>query len=179
MTTPAPRGDAFTTFDGQILWLRPICPDDAEALRRGFARVTPEQVRQRAFRSIAELSMEAAERLATVDPASEAAYVAVDAAGEIRGDARFYIEAGQRAEFALIVDPSLVGLGVGRALLQRLLAEARRRGLAQLWGSVLTGNAGMLDLARRLGAERAAVADEPGRVRVSFDLADARSDPGP
>lgn len=173
-----PRGEAFTIADGRTLFLRAIRPDDVAALLRAFARLTPEQVRLRVFHPLRTLAPAAAARLCRLDPTSAVAYVAVDADGEIRGDARFYVEAGDRAEFALIVDPSLVGLGVGHALMQRLLAEARRRGLSQLWGSVLTENATMLDFAQRLGAERVAIADEPDRVRVHFDLGAARADAG-
>jgi acetyltransferase len=174
----APRGDPFTTLDGQTLWLRPICPDDADALRRGFARLTPEQVRQRAFRRMAELSVEAAERLATVDPAIGAAYVVTDADGEVRAEARLYVDASHYgAEFALVVDPSLTGRGVGRALMQRLLAEAAARGLHVLWGDVLTDNAVMLDFVRQLGADRQAVPDDPGIVRVSFRLRESHTIP--
>ena len=58
--------------------------------------------------------------------------------------------------------------------MQRLLDEARRRGLVDLWGAVLTENVNMLDLAQHLGATREAVPGEPGLVHVRFDLRDAR-----
>jgi acetyltransferase len=70
----------------------------------------------------------------------------------------------------VIVDPTLLGLGIGRALMRRLVGDARRRGLSELWGSVLAENALMLDFSQRLGAARESMADEPGVVRVRFDL---------
>src|SRR4051812_11909434 len=100
-TRPPPRGaqapakkasssgaEAFTTPDGRRLFLRPICAEDAEALRRAFKRLTPEQARLRTFHRIAELSPEMAERLTRIDPEVATALVAVDEGGEIRGDAR-------------------------------------------------------------------------------------------
>ncbi len=171
-----PLGTPFATSDGRTLFLRAIRRDDTDALRRGFARLTPEQVRLRVFHRMNDLSPEAAERLCNVDETAGAAFVATDADGEIRGEARMYVDAtGERAEFALVVDPTLVGLGVGHALMQRLLAEARRRALSELWGSVLTENATMLDFASGLGAERIAVAGEPDLLRVSFDLGDVHT----
>ncbi|MBO9663018.1 GNAT family N-acetyltransferase [Dokdonella sp.] len=175
-TSPATvDGDAFRTVDGQTLWLRPVRPDDVEALQRGFARLTPEQIRLRVFHRMNELSPEMLHLLANVDPERGAAFVATDADGEIRGEGRLYVDRTlDSAEFALIVDPSLTGKGVGRALLRRLLAESRRRGLRELWGLVLTENTAMLDLAAYLGAEREAIPGELDTVRVRFALDDPR-----
>lgn len=173
---PAPlAGEPFRTLDGQTLWLRPVRPDDVQALQRGFARLTPEQIRLRVFHRMNELSPQMLHLLANVDPEKGAAYVAVDADGEIRGEGRLYVDRTlDGAEFALIVDPALTGKGVGRALLQRLIAESRHRGLRELWGLVLTENTAMLDLAAYLGAAREAVPGELDTVRVRFDLADPR-----
>lgn len=176
--SPAPvaaDGEAFRTLDGQTLWLRPVRPDDVEALQRGFARLTPEQIRLRVFHRMNELSPQMLHLLANVDPERGAAYVATDADGEIRGEGRIYVDRTlDGAEFALIVDPALTGKGVGRALLQRLIAESRRRGLRELWGLVLTENVAMLDLAAYLGAAREPVPGELDTVRVRFDLTDPR-----
>ena len=170
-----PRSRRLVLADGFVLHVRPIRPDDVDALRRGFARLTPEQVRLRVFHRMNDLSEEIAERLCNVREEHGAAYVATDADGEIRAEARLYIgPTPDRAEFALVVDPALVGKGAGRALMQRLLDEARRRGLVDLWGAVLTENVNMLDLAQHLGATREAVPGEPGLVHVRFDLRDAR-----
>jgi acetyltransferase len=168
-------GDPIATTDGRVLHLRPIRPDDVDALRRGFARLTPEQIRLRVFHRMNELSPRMAALMANVDPDRAAAFVATDAEGEIRGEARIYIDvATDSAEFALIVDPTLTGLGLGRALMLRLIAESRRRGLAEMWGYVLSENASMLDLAARLGAEREPVPGEPNLLRVRLDLTDPR-----
>lgn len=186
MTTPTPnpprrtprpgdapaRGRAFRAADGRAFRLRAIHPSDVPALQRAFARLTPEQVRHRTFHHMNELTTDAATRLANVAPAHGAAYVVVDGDGEIRGEARFYVDREKPSgEFALIVDPALLGIGIGRSLMRRLVSEARRRGLLELWGSVLAENALMLDFSQRLGAARESMMDEPGVVRVRFDLA--------
>lgn len=175
---PKPRAEPFTIADGRTLFLRPVRPDDAAALRRAFARLTPEQVRLRVFHRMNELSEEAAQRLTHFDPETTVAYVVVDAGGEIRGEARIYIDRiTDTAEFAVAVDPSFTDQGIGRFLMQRLLKEGRRRRLYEIWGDVLAENARMLDFARMLGAERTRRADDPGVMRVSFRLAPSAKSP--
>lgn len=179
--TPATGGsapiEAFATADGRMLTLRPIRTGDAAALRRGFARLTPEQVRLRTFHRIAELSPAAAERLTRIDPDTTTAYVAVDAGGEIRAEARLFADAvADAAEFGVAVDPAFTRQGLGRRLLEKLTDDARRRGVRELWGDVLAANQPMLEFVRRLGARTAFVPDEPGVVRVTFDLARAGPD---
>lgn len=165
------RGDAFTTPDGRRLFLRAIDPDDAEALRRGFARLTPEQARLRTFHRIAELSPEMADRLTHVDPDTTTALVVVDADGEIRGDARLHVDSTtESAEFGVAVDPDFTNQGIGWRLMQRLIEDAKRRGLRELWGDVLAENHTMLNFARAMGAERRPVENEPGVIRVTFRM---------
>jgi acetyltransferase len=171
--TPARvRGDAFTTLDGRHLYLRAIEPEDADALRRGFARLTPEQVRLRTFHRIAELSPEIVDRLTRIDPQTASAYVAVDDSGEIRGDARLAFDpVTGTAEFGVVVDPGYTGQGVGWQLMQKLIEDARVRGLEEIWGDVQARNTTMLDFMQQLGAERHALPDEPGLIRVSLRTA--------
>lgn len=164
-------GASLVLDDGRVLTLRPIRVDDADALRRGFARLTPEQVRLRTFHRQNELTAAAAERLVRIDPETTSAWVAVDADGEIRGEARLHADAvDESGEFGVTVDPSFTGRGIGRALMQHLLDEARRRGLRAIWGDVLSDNSAMLDFVKRIGAHREFVPDEPGVIRVSFPV---------
>lgn len=168
------KGETFTTSGGRQLFLRAIAPGDAEALRRGFARLTPEQARLRTFHRIAELSPEMTERLTHVDPATTTALVVVDADGEIRGDARLHVDATtDSAEFGVAVDPDYTNQGIGWRLMQRLLEDAERRGLYELWGDVLAENHTMLDFAKAMGAERRPREDEPGVIRVTFRVREA------
>jgi acetyltransferase len=165
----ARAGEPLKLSDGRVMTLRPIRIDDADALRRGFARLTPEQVRLRTFHRQNELTAAAAERLVRIDPETTSAWVAVDADGEIRGEARLHADAvDESGEFGVTVDPSFTGRGIGRALMQRLLDEARRRGLRTIWGDVLADNSAMLDFVKRIGAKREFVPDEPGVIRVTF-----------
>ena len=170
-TPDSAAAETFTTPDGRVLTLRPIRPGDAAALRRGFARLTPEQVRLRTFHRINELSAAAAERMTRIDPATTTAYVALDADGEIRGDARMHVDiATDSAEFGIAVDPAFTQQGIGRRLMQHLVDDARRRDLDELWGDVLAQNQAMIEFAKTLGAQHHWLSEDPGVVRVSFRL---------
>jgi hypothetical protein len=53
--SPRPEGEIFITHDGVRLLLREIHPDDVQALQRGFAGLTAQEVRFRFLHPITEL----------------------------------------------------------------------------------------------------------------------------
>ena len=71
----APVGDILLTRNGIELVMRPIAPDDAPALVRAFAHLTPEQVRMRLFSNLSSLPLEMAVQLCDVNPARVSAFV--------------------------------------------------------------------------------------------------------
>lgn len=166
--------------DGREMLLRPIEPTDAEALREGFARLSPEEVRMRFLHPITELTPAYAEQLCATDPASAFALVVCDpqapGAAAIGAVARLAIDrARNEADFALIVGRELGQQGLGTYLIKKLIEHARRRRLDALVGDVLEENTTMLSLCERLGFTRHAMQDEPGMVRVRKAL--KRNDP--
>lgn len=167
-----PTAEPFQARDGRSLLLRPIHPDDADSLRRAFARMTPEQVRMRVFHALTELPEPVARQLCEVDPDKVAAFVVTDADGsEIRAEARVHFDpVTEAAEFAIAVDPAFVGQGLGLTLMTRLLAAARARGMREIWGDVLVENTPMLALSDYLGFLRTAEPSDPGLLRLSLVL---------
>ncbi|HJP99511.1 MAG TPA: GNAT family N-acetyltransferase [Rhodanobacteraceae bacterium] len=157
--------------DGRSFLLRPLRPDDLEALRRAFLRLTPEEIEYRFFYRSRGLRASVMAQIRGFDPAREAAFV-VDDAGEIRAVADLHADApgAREAEFGLIVGNAISGNGIGRRLMLRLLEEARRRHIAALVGSVRTDNTRMLELCRDLGAVILPVADDPATLHARFEL---------
>lgn len=157
--------------DGRRFVLRPLRPDDLEALRRAFLRLTPEEIEYRFFYRSRELPASVMAQIRGFDPSREAAFV-VDDAGEIRAVADLHADdpGAREAEFGLIVGQAVSGNGIGRRLMLRLLEEARRRGLAALVGSVRAGNARMLELCRDLGAVILPISGDPTVLCARFDL---------
>lgn len=178
VTRPAPQarprtGEPFVTRDGREVLIRPIDPSDVDALRRAFARLTPDQVHQRVFHAMNELPERVARWMCNVDPDQTYAIVATDPDGaEIRGEARIHCDyAAALAEFAIAIDPAWTSVGLGQALMTRLIDEARRRGMAEIWGDVLADNGAMIDLVTRLGFQRQRRADDATVVRAWRSLA--------
>ena len=72
-------------------------------------------------------------------------------------------------EFAILVRSDLKGKGLGRILMEKMVRYARRRGLAELRGQVLSDNLAMRGLAERIGFKVVPSAD-PGVMDVSLHL---------
>jgi acetyltransferase len=141
---------------GDILTVRPIRPEDAEAHAALFTRLSPQDVRYRFFSALRELSADQMVRMTQVDYEREMAFVAVRDHGadapETVGVARLVREiATGSGEFAVVVQPDVKGRGVARHLMQRLIDWATEQGMASIQGQILAENAGMLAFIRRLG----------------------------
>jgi acetyltransferase len=161
--------------DGRRLLLRPIRPEDEPSLRRAFAKLTPEEVRMRFFAPMSALDHAAAARLTQIDYEREMALVLADpgCAGlaDIYGVVRLISDAdNEHAEFAIIVGRPVIGLGLGKLMMRRILDYARQRGIREVVGEVLSENRAMLGLADSLGFDRRRNPDDPRTVRVSLQL---------
>jgi len=174
---PAPpeEGEIFLTHEGMRLILRDIHPDDFEALQRGFAGLTAQEVRYRFLHPITELPEALARKLCDIDREHAVALVLIDPPSakepEIHAVARAFIDpVTLSAEFALVVQHQLAGHGVGTLLMRRLMEACRALGATELWGDVLAENGAMLELCEHLGFSRYPAFDDPGVIRVTKPL---------
>lgn len=161
--------------NGREVLIRPIRPEDAGPIRAAFGLLQPEEVRQRFLHSMKELSPEAAERLARINPKTEFALVAAEPLppGEalVGAVARIAIDPdGRDAEFAILVSHYIAHMGLGRYLMTRLVKWAKGQHIHRLYGDVFEHNTPMLQLAESLGFVRHRQQDAPGLVRVVLDL---------
>ncbi|MGH8111129.1 MAG: GNAT family N-acetyltransferase [Rhodanobacteraceae bacterium] len=138
--------------DGREFTMRALRKDDLDALERAFARLTADEIRFRLLEYARELPRSIVAQVRKLDPERLVAFV-IDDGGEIRAVADLHIEPpdAHEAEFGLIVGKAVSGLGLGRRLMARLLAEAHRRGITAVTGCVSAENARMLRLCRDLG----------------------------
>ena len=149
----------FEPFDierrGVTLSVRAILPSDGEEILQAFDRMSPGA---RCMRFMASRNAPEIGRLRTLLaglPERGLAIAATIAAADgidIVGTASF-VAAGEpgTCEFAVSIVDAWAGAGLGRTLMQALIAAARRRGLATMQGFVLADNRAMLRLAERLG----------------------------
>jgi acetyltransferase len=152
--------------------IRPIRPEDEDALVDMVARMTPEDRRMRFFATVGGLSHTLAARLSQMDGVREVALVAQPYTSDaIVGVARFSADpGGQNAEFAVTIRSDLKGKGIGWSLMAKLVEEARRCRIARLSGLVLRENTTMLRFCRDFGFTIETDADDPGVFRATLVL---------
>jgi acetyltransferase len=142
-------------LNGSKIIIRPIAADDAPRLQAFVRRLSVRSRRFRFFTGIVELSQPQLEQLVNLDQRRGLALVAVSEQSKdsaIVAEARYVLEHADRgAEFAVVVADDFQRRGLGRRLIQRLIAYAARTGVRRLFGEILADNHAMLALARRLG----------------------------
>ncbi|HTR56792.1 MAG TPA: GNAT family N-acetyltransferase [Casimicrobiaceae bacterium] len=160
--------------DGTRLRVRPIRPEDADRERAFVAGLSDESRYLRFMQHLPQLTPRMLARFTQVDYDRELALIALDRA---RGKERIIAVARyvgnpdrESAEFAIVVADAWHGRGVGRALMQLLIACAKRRGFSRLVGNVLTINKSMLDFVSGLGFHREKDPDDPEQVIVTLEL---------
>ena len=143
-------------WQGHELLLRPIRPED-EASHLDFLRhLDPEDVRMRVFYTRRSIERSELARLVQIDYAREMAFVAQATApdGQLQtlGVARAMVDPDNvDAEFGVIVRSELKGTGLGRLLMEKLVAYLRTQGTRRLVATVLDYNERMLKLAKDMG----------------------------
>lgn len=147
-----------TLRDGQTCTLRPIRPEDADALQRLVSESMSEQSRFNRFLStLRQLSPAMLARFTQLDYARELALVMTGHTGApeaLLGVARYSINPDAAScEFAIAVADSWHGQGVGWQLMEALFAAAREAGMSSMEGEVLASNTPMLGLMKKLGFE--------------------------
>jgi acyl-CoA synthetase (NDP forming)/RimJ/RimL family protein N-acetyltransferase len=156
-TQPAPRYPSeweadVVLVDGGTAHLRPIRPDDADALQRFHVAQSPESVYLRFFAPMPRLSDRDLHRFTHVDHVDRVAFVAT-VSGEIIGIGRYDRVEGDTAEVAFNISDGHQGRGLGSVLLEHLAAAAREHGLHRFVAEVLPQNRKMIGVFRDAGYE--------------------------
>lgn len=141
---------------GSEVLLRPIRPEDQPAHKHFIERLTPEDLRFRFLGVTRDIPPKEMARLTQVDYDREMAFIATPLEGEDRGEtlAVARLLTGREAvttNFAVMVRSDLKRSGLGTAMLRKLIAYCRNRGVQEIVGQVLAGNQAMLALGEKLG----------------------------
>lgn len=151
---PATLIEQRVLSDGAHLTLRPVLPQDALLLAALIERLSPASRRNRFFGAV-KLSAERLMQLACVDYARQMVLVVTGGRGAdelVIAEARFCVDGtGSAAEFAIMVDDTWAGRGIGTWLMQALRCAAVDAGVRRLRGDVLASNAAMHSLMQRCG----------------------------
>jgi acetyltransferase len=161
--------------DGTEVVMRPIRPEDAEAEMEFVEGLSPASRRMRFQSALRTLTPQMLARFTQIDYDREMAIVAmVDEGGREKeaGVARYIrLPDGVSCEYAIVVADEWQGRGLGYALMQRLIAVARARGVHRMMGFVLAKNAGMLKMCQELGFSVNGEPDDMQMRRVELALA--------
>lgn len=154
--------------DGSTMRIRPIHPDDADALQRFHARQSPESVYLRFFAPLARLPERDLYRFTHVDHHERVALVMLWQ-DEIVAVGRFDQIGGGDAEVAFNVADSVQGKGLGSVLLEHLAAAGRELGVRRFVADVLPQNTRMLRVFTDAGYDVQQAYDD-GIMSVSFTI---------
>ncbi len=143
--------------------IRPLERADAQALQDFVRGLSPQTRQERYFHAIRELPQREVERVTQPLPGRALSLGAFENKRLVA--VADYAAVQGAAEFGLVVADDWQGRGLGAELIRRLVAQARRQGLAGMHGLVRAGNRAMLRLAARLGFRVARDAD-PALLRV-------------
>jgi len=129
--------------DGGTVRLRPIRPDDADALVALHERLSEQTRYFRFFGPYPHLSARDVERFTVVDHDQRVAIVAT-LGSELIGVARYETIRPSVAEVAFVIEDAHQGRGLGPLLLEHLAAAARERGVTRFEAEVLPSNRRMI-----------------------------------
>lgn len=163
--------------DGTPVHVRPIRPDDQEALVAFHGRLSAHTIYRRFFSPRPVLPPKDVHRFANVDYHDRMALIAL-IGGEMAGVARYDRQttpaggedAPSEAEVAFVIEDRHQGRGLGSLLLEHLAGAARERGFEYFVAETLAENRSMLGVFRDAGfvAERRF---EDGLIHLRFPIA--------
>lgn len=141
-------------YDGGVIHVRAIQPDDDERLRVFHRHLSPDAIMFRFFHLLPELPAPDAAHFTHVDYVNRIALLATtDSAApeEILGVVRYDRIEDTTAEVAFVVADAWQGHGIATALLHRLATYARTKGIATFVAITMGNNARMIEVLRNSG----------------------------
>jgi acetyltransferase len=171
---PEELAESFEPIIGQAVTLRPLRPEDADIETAFLTALSPESRASRLLGGVVKITREYIAQLTNVDYRRDMAIAAtemLEGRETLIGVARYVLDAdGRGCEFAIVIADAWQGRGIGRRLLEKLIAVARARGVQRLYGDVLATNSAMLALGRELGFALGRVPGDPTLTRITLEL---------
>ena len=169
---------ALTLRDGAEVVVRPIEPDDRDALVAAFERLSDESRYRRFLGPVERLGPSMLSYLTEVDHRDHEALAAFEPGGDLVGVGRYVREGdGSTAEAAVTVADDWQSRGLGTALTALLAERALDEGISTFTASMLAQNRDMLELLGSVGSVRV-TAREGGTIEVEVALEPERPGAG-
>jgi predicted CoA-binding protein/GNAT superfamily N-acetyltransferase len=164
--------------DGTTIEIRPARPDDFDAVRDMYAKMSPQNLYRRFFGTDQLAAEQEARRTCRKPGPGRAALLAV-LAGQVVGCGSYELVGGgsRSAEIAMAVADDMHSRGIGTLLLEHLVSLARGRGVRAFEAETLGDNAPMLQVFADAGL-RAHRALADGVYEISFLLPTSEDDTG-
>lgn len=153
---PAELEEHARLRDGSDIVLRPIRPEDEPAHAELAGRTDAADLCYRFFGAVQQFGHHRLARLTQIDYDREMAFIASRPISSDRSETLGVVRTvtdpdNEVAELAILVRSDLKGAGLGTALMDKIVRYHRDRKTARIVAQVLSGNAGMLALARKCG----------------------------
>lgn len=159
--------------DGRMCHIRPIRPEDHDALAAFHKDLSAETVYYRFFAPYPKLSEKDLGRFTQVDYHDRVALVAL-VGGQIIGVGRYDRIDRAEAEVAFVISDYHQGRGLGSILLEHIAVAARERGITRFIAEVLPTNRRMLATFEEAGYKPTQSMAE-GVVKLHFDIGPTQS----
>lgn len=154
--------------EGRTAHLRPITPEDRDALVRFYDGVGDTSRYFRFFTAMPRLSEKDLDRFTNVDHIDRVAFV-LTLAGNIIAVGRYDVISDGKAEVAFLVQDAHQNRGIGQLLLEHLAQAGRERHVKRFEADVLAENHRMAQIFREQGYQ--VVGDyEDGVMHLEFDI---------
>ena len=143
-------------------------------MARSFVKLTPEDIHHRFFEYLGTFPEKLARQVARPEPRYDLALTATQPGGdgEIYGLVQLVcLDKADEAEYAIMVRHDWQGRGLGWALTDVAIREARSRSLSRIRACVLPDNARMLKMLREFGFSVRIDPADPHLMRADLDLA--------
>lgn len=154
--------------DGRTAHLRPILPDDIDALVEFYDLVSAQSKYYRFFAPMPTLSTRELNRITHVDHHDRVCFVLL-VAEKIIALGQYEGIGDGRAEVAFLVQDAHQGRGIGQLLLEHLAQAGRESGMTRFEAQVLPDNKAMVQVFKEMGY-RIASGWEEGALNFHFEI---------
>lgn len=151
--------------DDRTVQIRPVRPEDEAAYQRFLETLSREDMRSRFWNVFHGLPQSHLSQFLHIDYDRDMVFVALDRAGgetpELLGMVNLIVDQREGdGEYGIVVRSDQKGTGLGRILMDKVIAYGRETNLRGIKGVMLPDNRSMIGLCRRLGFRGRVITDE-------------------